>query len=72
MIRDQALQYAEQYAAQEEAQHNKGDGRSSIHYPALFLFLGDKVTPGHRSGAGTLPAQMGQCRRRHGTACRFA
>ncbi|MEK3875416.1 transcription initiation factor TFIID [Paenibacillus sp. FSL M7-0420] len=45
MIRDQALQYAEQYAAQEEAQHNKGDGRSSIHYPALFLFLGDKVTP---------------------------
>lgn len=45
MIRDQAIHYAEQYAAEEEAQHHKGDGRSSIHYPALFLFLGDKVTP---------------------------
>ncbi|CAH1215531.1 hypothetical protein PAECIP111892_04113 [Paenibacillus auburnensis] len=45
MIRTEALGYAEQYAAQEEAQHSKGDGRSSIHYPALFLFLGDKVTP---------------------------
>ncbi|WP_340021493.1 transcription initiation factor TFIID [Paenibacillus sp. FSL K6-1096] len=45
MIRDQAIHYAEQYAADEEAQHHKGDGRSSIHYPALFLFLGDKVTP---------------------------
>ncbi|WP_054938927.1 hypothetical protein [Paenibacillus ihuae] len=45
MIRKEALVYAEQYAAQEEAQHSKGDGRSSIHYPALFLFLGDKVTP---------------------------
>ncbi|QSF45760.1 transcription initiation factor TFIID [Paenibacillus tianjinensis] len=45
MIRTEALVYAEQYAAQEEAQHSKGDGRSSIHYPALFLFLGDKVTP---------------------------
>lgn len=45
MIRDQAIHYAEQYAAEEEAQHHKGDGRSSIHYPALFLFLGDKVAP---------------------------
>ncbi|QQZ63433.1 transcription initiation factor TFIID [Paenibacillus sonchi] len=43
MIKAQALTYAEQYAAQEEAQRSKGDGRSSIHYPALFLFLGDKV-----------------------------
>jgi len=40
-----ALSYAEQYAAREEAQQNKGDGRSSIHYPALFLFVGDKVAP---------------------------
>ena len=39
-----ALTYAEQYAAREEAQQHKGDGRSSIHYPALFLFVGDKVT----------------------------
>lgn len=45
MIRTEALVYAEQYAAQEEALHSKGDGRSSIHYPALFLFLGDKVSP---------------------------
>ncbi|OKP94507.1 transcription initiation factor TFIID [Paenibacillus sp. P32E] len=45
MIKAQALTYAQQYAAQEEAQRSKGDGRSSIHYPALFLFLGDKVAP---------------------------
>ncbi|WP_438496873.1 transcription initiation factor TFIID [Paenibacillus sp. IHBB 3054] len=45
MIKTQALSYAQQYAAQEEAQRSKGDGRSSIHYPALFLFLGDKVSP---------------------------
>ncbi|OKP98847.1 transcription initiation factor TFIID [Paenibacillus sp. P46E] len=45
MIKTQALTYAQQYAAQEEAQRSKGDGRSSIHYPALFLFLGDKVSP---------------------------
>lgn len=45
MIKAQALSYAQQYAAQEEAQRSKGDGRSSIHYPALFLFLGDKVSP---------------------------
>ncbi|KUP25593.1 transcription initiation factor TFIID [Paenibacillus sp. DMB5] len=44
MIRTEALVYAEQYAAHEEALHSKGDGRSSIHYPALFLFLGDKVS----------------------------
>ncbi|MBW4082351.1 transcription initiation factor TFIID [Paenibacillus sp. S150] len=44
MIKAQALTYAEQYAAQEEAQRSKWDGRSSIHYPALFLFLGDKAS----------------------------
>lgn len=43
MIKEQVLSYAEQYALQEEAQRSKGDGRSSIHYPALFLFLGDKA-----------------------------
>ncbi|ASA25962.1 transcription initiation factor TFIID [Paenibacillus donghaensis] len=45
MDKAQVLSYAEQYAAQEEAQRSKGDGRSSIHYPALFLFVGDKVAP---------------------------
>lgn len=40
-----ALSYGEQYAQQEEALRSKGDGRSSIHYPALFLFVGDKITP---------------------------
>lgn len=45
MIKTQALSYGEQYAVQEEAQRSKGDGRSSIHYPALFLFVGDKVAP---------------------------
>ncbi|MDQ0195467.1 transcription initiation factor TFIID [Paenibacillus wynnii] len=45
MTQSLTLSYAEQYAAREEALQNKGDGRSSIHYPALFLFVGDKVTP---------------------------
>lgn len=45
MIKTLALSYGEQYAAQEEALRSKGDGRSSIHYPALFLFVGDKVAP---------------------------
>lgn len=45
MIKTLALSYGEQYAVQEEAQRSKGDGRSSIHYPALFLFVGDKVAP---------------------------
>lgn len=44
MIKLSALSYAEQYATREEAQQHKGDGRSSIHYPALFLFVGDKVS----------------------------
>lgn len=43
MIKTLALSYGEQYAAQEEVRRSKGDGRSSIHYPALFLFVGDKV-----------------------------
>lgn len=45
MITKLALSYGEQYAAQEELLRSKGDGRSSIHYPALFLFIGDKVAP---------------------------
>ncbi|MRN51494.1 transcription initiation factor TFIID [Paenibacillus monticola] len=45
MSKSVVLSYGEQYAAQEEAQRAQGDGRSSIHYPALFLFVGDKVTP---------------------------
>ncbi|WP_375104868.1 transcription initiation factor TFIID [Paenibacillus sp. RS8] len=45
MIKTQVLSYGEQYAAQEEARRSMGDGRSSIHYPALFLFVGDKVAP---------------------------
>ncbi|MFK0524924.1 transcription initiation factor TFIID [Paenibacillus illinoisensis] len=35
--------YAAQYAAEQERQGSLGDGRSSIHYPALFLFVGDLV-----------------------------
>jgi hypothetical protein len=45
MIKTLALSFGEQYAAQEEARRSKGDGRSSIHYPTLFLFVGDKVAP---------------------------
>ncbi|MFC3750229.1 transcription initiation factor TFIID [Paenibacillus sp. GCM10012306] len=45
MIKSLALSYGEQYAQQEEALRSKGDGRSSIHYPALFLFVGDKIAP---------------------------
>ena len=37
--------YAAQYAAEQERQGSLGDGRSSIHYPALFLFVGDLVEP---------------------------
>jgi len=37
--------YAAQYAAEQERQGSLGDGRSSIHYPALFLFVGDQVAP---------------------------
>ncbi|WP_293199795.1 transcription initiation factor TFIID [Paenibacillus sp.] len=38
-------QYAARYAAEQERQGSQGDGRSSIHYPALFLFVGDLVKP---------------------------
>ncbi|MEO2207646.1 transcription initiation factor TFIID [Paenibacillus pabuli] len=37
--------YAAQYAAEQERQGSLGDGRSSIHYPALFLFVGDLAEP---------------------------
>ncbi|WKL04158.1 hypothetical protein Q0F98_13740 [Paenibacillus amylolyticus] len=37
--------YAAQYAIEQERQGSLGDGRSSIHYPALFLFVGDLVAP---------------------------
>lgn len=37
--------YAAQYATEQERQGSLGDGRSSIHYPALFLFMGDQVAP---------------------------
>lgn len=37
--------YAAQYATEQERQGSLGDGRSSIHYPALFLFVGDQVAP---------------------------
>ncbi|MDQ0659850.1 transcription initiation factor TFIID [Paenibacillus sp. W2I17] len=37
--------YAVQYATEQEHQGSLGDGRSSIHYPALFLFVGDQVAP---------------------------
>jgi len=36
-------QFAEAYAAAEEKTAGQGDGRSSIHYPAVFLFIGDHV-----------------------------
>ena len=37
--------YAARYAVEQERQGSQGDGRSSIHYPALFLFVGDLVKP---------------------------
>lgn len=38
-------QFAASYTAEQERQGSLGDGRSSIHYPALFLFVGDQVAP---------------------------
>ncbi|KAA9004716.1 transcription initiation factor TFIID [Paenibacillus spiritus] len=38
-------QFADGYALREEAQQGSGDGRTSIHYPALFLFLGARCEP---------------------------
>lgn len=37
------LSFAEAYAAAEEKTAGQGDGRSSIHYPAVFLFIGDRL-----------------------------
>lgn len=36
-------QFADAYAADEEKTAGQGDGRSSIHYPAVFLFIGDLI-----------------------------
>lgn len=44
-LRRDLEKYAAQYAAEQERQGSLGDGRSSIHYPALFLFVGDLVEP---------------------------
>ncbi|AHV95839.1 hypothetical protein [Paenibacillus sabinae] len=45
MIRSLAMRYAAEYAAREDRLQDQGDGRSSIHYPALFLFVGEKAAP---------------------------
>ncbi|MED5020881.1 transcription initiation factor TFIID [Paenibacillus chibensis] len=34
--------FAADYAADQDRQSGKGDDQSSIHYPAVFLFIGDK------------------------------
>lgn len=57
MIHSQALSFAEEYAAREERLQDLGDGRSSIHYPALFLFVGDKCA------SAVLPV-LESCRRK--------
>lgn len=44
-LKRELQQYAARYAAEQERQGSLGDGRSSIHYPALFLFVGDLVAP---------------------------
>lgn len=43
-IRDLLERYAVGYDRAEERLSSKGDDQSSIHYPALFLFIGDKST----------------------------
>lgn len=40
-MRDKLEQFAVSYAAAEDQFIGSGDGRSSIHYPAVFLFIGD-------------------------------
>lgn len=41
---DQLLErFAAGYAADQDKQSGKGDDQSSIHYPAVFLFIGDKA-----------------------------
>ena len=45
ILKRELEQYAARYAAEQERQGSQGDGRSSIHYPALFLFVGDLAAP---------------------------
>lgn len=45
VIKRKLEQFAASYAAEQERQGSLADGRSSIHYPALFLFVGDSVSP---------------------------
>ncbi|MFM9280972.1 transcription initiation factor TFIID [Paenibacillus jiagnxiensis] len=44
-MREKLNQFAEAYARAEEQFIGSGDGRSSIHYPAVFLFVGDRCGP---------------------------
>nr|WP_261771681.1 transcription initiation factor TFIID [Paenibacillus xylanexedens] len=44
-LKRELYKYAARYAVEQERQGSQGDGRSSIHYPALFLFVGDLVKP---------------------------
>ncbi|AIQ11513.1 transcription initiation factor TFIID [Paenibacillus durus] len=44
-MRSLAMRYAAEYAAREDRLQDQGDKRSSIHYPALFLFVGEKTAP---------------------------
>ncbi|MGQ8875482.1 transcription initiation factor TFIID [Paenibacillus sp. TSA_86.1] len=45
VLKRELQKYAARYATEQERQGSQGDGRSSIHYPALFLFVGDLVKP---------------------------
>lgn len=40
-MKERLTPFAEAYAAAGEKTAGQGDGRSSIHYPAVFLFIGD-------------------------------
>lgn len=42
MVRQKLEQFATEYDRAEERLTGKGDDQSSIHYPAVFLFIGDK------------------------------
>ncbi|MCP3780666.1 transcription initiation factor TFIID [Paenibacillus sp. MZ03-122A] len=44
-MREQLLRYAADYAAAEDQLIGSGDGRSSIHFPSVFLFIGDRMNP---------------------------
>ena len=37
VLKRELHKYAARYAVEQERQGSQGDGRSSIHYPALFL-----------------------------------